>query len=248
MQALVTGGRGGIGRAVVAGLEADGYDVVVADVTPAPPASTHVRHVQVDLSAEAGVREAVAAAASTGGIDALVGCVGISPKRDGRAAALHELSTEEWETVFRVNVTSVFLTLREAWPVLTDGVGSVVNLVSVVAKLGAAGPPETSFGLLHPAGAHYCASKAALASLTASASRALAPRGIRCNGVAPGVIGSGMKGSTDPAVQERMVRQLPLGRAGEPEEVADVVRFLVSPAARYVTGEIIDVDGGWVPD
>jgi len=104
------------------------------------------------------------------------------------------------------------------------------------------------FDRAHPAGAHYCASKAALANLTASAARSLAVRGIRCNGVAPGYINSGMRNETDPGIQDTMITQLPLGRPGTSAEVAAVVGFLVSPAASYVTGEIIDVDGGWSPD
>lgn len=254
MRALVTGGRGGIGRSIVARLVARGYEVVSADVSPVPPTdggavTDGVEHLELDLATEDGVRSAVQAAAGRQGLHVLVNCLGISPKHEGRAPQIPDISLTEWDEVFRVNVGSVFLTLREAWPLLVrhDG-ASVVNVVSVVAKLGAAGPPGTEFGLLHPAGAHYCASKAALANLTASAARALAVHGVRCNGVAPGYIGSGMRGATDPAVQEGIVRQLPLGRPGTSDEVADVVDFLVSPAARYLTGEIIDVDGGWNPD
>jgi 3-oxoacyl-[acyl-carrier protein] reductase len=249
MRALVTGGRGGIGRSIVRSLVQRGYDVCVADVSPVDEGRPGVRHLQADLATEEGVREAVTTAAAGGPLHVVVNSLGISPKRDGRAPALNDTSLEEWDQVFRVNVTSVFLTLREAWDLLPEHDGaSVVNVVSVVAKLGAAGPPGTSFGLLHPAGAHYCASKAALANLTASAARALAPRGIRCNGVAPGYINSGMRNATDPSVEEGVVRQLPLGRPGTSDEVADVVDFLVSPSARYLTGEIIDVDGGWLPD
>lgn len=252
MRALVTGGRGGIGRSIVARLVARGYDVVSADVSPADaggPADDRVQHLQVDLATEAGVREAVQTAGGDSGLHVLVNSLGISPKHEGRAPQIPDIALADWDEVFRVNVGSVFLTLREAWPlfVRSDG-ASVVNIVSVVAKLGAAGPAGTEFGLLHPAGAHYCASKAALANLTASAARALAVHGVRCNGVAPGYINSGMRNATDPAVQEGIVRQLPLGRPGTSDEVADVVDFLVSPAARYLTGEIIDVDGGWNPD
>ena len=254
MRALVTGGRGGIGRSIVSRLVDRGYHVVSADVAPLPPGAAAlgddgVHHLDVDLSTEEGVRTAVHAAAGDDGLHVLVNCLGISPKHQGRAPQIPDISLAEWDEVFRVNVGSCFLTLREAWPLLVrhDG-ASVVNVVSVVAKLGAAGPPGTEFGLLHPAGAHYCASKAALANLTASAARALAVHGVRCNGVAPGYIGSGMRSATDPAVHEGIVRQLPLGRPGTSDEVADVVDFLVSPAARYLTGEIVDVDGGWSPD
>ena len=253
MRALVTGGRGGIGSAVVARLLARGYDVVAADVAPVDAARQQRRpvaeHVQLDVAAEDGAREAVRVAAGDAGLHVLVNCHGISPKRDGRAPQLPEISIDEWDRVFSVNVRSCFLTIREAWPVLVrHDNASVVNIVSAVAKLAASGPPGTEFGLAHPAGAHYCASKAALANLTASSARALGVHGIRCNGVAPGYIGSGMRGSTDPEVEARLVRQLPLGRPGTSGEVAAVVEFLVSSQASYLTGEIVDVDGGWNPD
>lgn len=251
MRALVTGGRGGIGRAIVRRLVEADYDVIVADVTPATAdeqTSPSVAHAVLDLTDEAAVRTLVREAAPDG-LHALVNCAGISPKRAGIPAELPEIDVEEWDRVFAVNVRSCFLTIREAWPLLVDNENaSIVNIVSSVAKLGAAGPPGTSYGPRHPAGAHYCASKAALANLTLSVSRALAPRGIRCNGVAPGYINSGMRNATAPEIEQAVVSQLPLGRAGTSEEVAGVVAFLISPTASYLTGEIIDVDGGWSPD
>lgn len=251
MRALVTGGRGGIGRAIVADLLERGYDVVAADVTPLDETldrSAAVTHVVADLTDETAVRAMVRDAAGTG-LHVLVNCAGVSPKRDGGAPQIPDIDVDEWDRVFAVNVRSCFLTMREAWPLFVEhDSASVVNVVSVVAKLAAAGPPGTSFGLAHPAGAHYCASKAALANLTASAARGLAVRGVRCNGVAPGYINSGMRNETAADIQGRMLEQLPLGRAGTSAEVAAVVGFLVSPAASYVTGEIIDVDGGWSPD
>lgn len=251
MRALVTGGRGGIGSAIVTRLAARGYEVVAADIAPVGASGEpEIEHVQIDVAEEDGARGAVRAAAGRSGLHVLVNCHGISPKHDGLAPQLPDVTTAEWDRVFAVNVRSCFLTIREAWPVLVRHNGAaVVNIVSAVAKLAASGPPGTEFGLTHAAGVHYCASKAALANLTASAARALAVHGIRCNGVAPGYIGSGgMGGTTDSAVEARLVRQLPLGRPGTGDEVAGVVEFLVSPQASYLTGEIIDVDGGWNPD
>ncbi|PJJ58040.1 3-oxoacyl-[acyl-carrier protein] reductase [Mumia flava] len=250
MRALVTGGRGGIGRAVVERLSGRGYHVVVADAAALPTsADPSTSHLQVDLTEADEVRDAVVTAAGDEGLHCLVNCAGISPKRNGAAPQIPEIDTDEWDRVFAVNVRACFLTLRESWPLLVEHDGaSVVNVVSAVARLAAAGPPGTQFGLVHPAGAHYTASKAALANLTWSAARALGPRGVRCNGVAPGYINSGMRNATDPEVEQAIVRQLPLGRPGTSDEVAAVIDFLVSPEAAYLTGEIIDVDGGWNPD
>lgn len=251
MQAIVTGGRGGIGRAVVDRLVSKGYGVVVADVAPIPAgesSSDVVTHVVTDLTDEAAIRDMVRSS-STDGLHVLVNCAGISPKRHGAAPQLPDIDVEEWDRVFSVNARACFLTIREAWPHLVDhDNASIVNIVSAVAKAAASGPPGTSYGLNHPAGAHYCASKAALGNLTLSVARALAARGIRCNGVAPGYINSGMGNATDRSVEQAIVRQLPLGRPGTSAEVANVVEFLVSPAASYLTGEIVDVDGGWHPD
>jgi NAD(P)-dependent dehydrogenase (short-subunit alcohol dehydrogenase family) len=251
VRALVTGGAGHIGAAVAARLAAGGYAVTIADLAEPEPelAGLVDRHLAVDVASEPGARGAVRAAAGTGGLDVLVNCIGVSPKQNGRKRPLGEITLTEWLRVFAVNLTACFLTMREAMPLLRRHANaSIVNIVSAVAKLGAAGPDGASYGPAHPAGAHYCASKAALANLTVSGARELAEHGVRCNGVAPGYIGSGMGGSTDATVERRLVGQVPLGRSGTAGEVAAVVGFLVSPEASYLTGEIIDVDGGWVPD
>ncbi len=217
MRALVTGGRGGIGGAIVDDLVGRGYDVVAVDVAPLEEtfdSSAAVTHVVADLTDEAAVRTMVGDAAGAG-LHVLVNCAGVSPKRGGHAPHITDIDVDEWDRVFAVNVRSAFLTLREAWPALVDNDNaSIVNVVSVVAKLAAAGPPGTSFGLTHPAGAHYCASKAALANLTASAARSLAVRGIRCNGVAPGYINSGMRNATDPRIRGHHDHAAPAGSSG----------------------------------
>lgn len=251
MRALVTGGAGHIGAAITARLAVDGYEVTVADLAEPKPGQTGVvdSHLAVDVSTEQGARKAVCAAAGAEGLDVLVNCLGVSPKKNGRKRPLEEITLEEWQRVFTVNVTACFLTMREASRLLRRHANAcIVNVVSSVAKLGTAGPEGSTYGPGHPAAAHYCASKAALANLTVSGARELADHGIRCNGVAPGYIGSGMGGSTDATVERRLIGQIPLGRSGTGDEVAAVVGFLVSPDASYLTGEIIDVDGGWVPD
>ncbi|HEX6195175.1 MAG TPA: SDR family oxidoreductase [Jiangellaceae bacterium] len=250
MRALVAGGSGNIGGAIVRVLAERGFAVTVADQAPvpAPTSESTADSVVADLSTESGVTEAVKVAAGDAGLDALVCAIGISPKKNGRKRPITDIDVAEWERVFAVNLTSAFLLLRAATPVLVPHANSsVVNIVSSVARLGAAGPDGSTFGPRHPAGAHYCASKAALASLTVSASRELAPLGIRCNGVAPGFIGAGMGGATEPGLRHQIVADLPLGRPGSEDEVAQVVGFLVSENASYITGEIVDVDGGWNP-
>jgi 3-oxoacyl-[acyl-carrier protein] reductase len=251
MRALVTGGSGQIGAAITARLAGGGYAVTIADLAePAPEVAAMAdRYLTVDVTSEQGAREAVQVAASTDRLDVLVNCLGVSPKKDGRKRPFEEITLDEWQRVFAVNVTACFLTMRESMPLLRRHANaSIVNVVSSVAKLGTAGPEGATYGPAHPAAAHYCASKAALANITVSGARELAASGIRCNGVAPGYVGSGMGGTTDETVERRLVGQLPLGRAGTADEVAAVVGFLVSPDASYLTGEIIDVDGGWVPD
>ena len=247
--ALVTGGAGNIGRAVVDRLVTSGFTVTVADQVPFGEDPPGVRSLILDVSTARDATSAVEQAAGGDGLHALINCLGISPKKDGRKIPFAEITLEDWNRVFAVNVTSCFLTMQAAMPHLArDGSASIVNFISSVAKLGAGGPEGASFGPFHPAAAHYCASKAALANLTISVAREVAGWGIRCNGVAPGYIGAGMGDSTAPEFDVEVLRQLPLGRRGRAEEVASVVGFLVSADASYLTGEIIDVDGGWDPD
>ncbi len=252
-RALVTGGAGGIGRAIVQQLCRQGYEVTVADIAgssgeQASLAAGATRYVDGDLTDLAVVDQAIEIARGGDQLHALVNSVGISPKRDGRRPGLVEITKEEWELVFAVNVTAPFLAMQRAAPVLEDNASSIVNIVSIMAKLGSSGPVGVSYGPFSPSGAHYSASKAALRNLTASVARELAPRGIRCNGVAPGHVHAGMAAQTAGDLDKEVLSQVPLGRAATAEEVAGIVGFLLSDAALYITGETIDVDGGWCPD
>jgi NAD(P)-dependent dehydrogenase (short-subunit alcohol dehydrogenase family) len=249
--ALVVGGAGGIGRAIVTHLVARGYDVTVADLPgeaseEIASAAGAVRFVGVDVSTEAGARDAVQAAAAGGRLHALVNSQGISPKKDGRKRPFYEIELAEWDRVLAVNLTGPFLLAKAAYDVLArDHQASIVNIVSITGKVAASGPENTPYPPFTPAGAHYAASKAALANLTASLARELAPEGIRCNGISPGLVGTAMGGSIDDATKRKMVSQIPLGEPATPDDIAAVVDFLLSKPARYITGETTDVDGGW---
>jgi NAD(P)-dependent dehydrogenase (short-subunit alcohol dehydrogenase family) len=250
-RALVAGGSGGIGRAIVQKLSASGYEVTVADLEGETARRIALnagatRFVGVDLTSEVDTQLAVNTASGGDVLHALVNAQGISPKKDGRRRPFFGIDREEWDRVLAVNLTGPFLLAKAAYPLLArDGTASLVNIISITAKVAASGPEGPPF---IPAGAHYTASKAALANLTASLAREFAPLQIRCNGISPGIVGSAMSGSIDHETTRRILGQVPLGRNARPEEIAAVVGFLLSEEAGYITGEIIDVDGGWSMD
>ncbi|MFF7725176.1 3-oxoacyl-ACP reductase FabG [Streptomyces sp. NPDC008001] len=237
--ALVTGGSRGIGRAVVTRLAEDGYDVAfcyrsrsddaeaAAEAARAAGARVHAR--QVDVAEAAAAREFVTAAArELGPPDAVVTCAGIT--RD-RPLAL--MADEEWREVIDTNLSGTYHVCRAAvFPLMKRRKGAIVTLSSVAGVHGSA------------AQANYAASKAGIIGFTRSLAREGGKYGIRANVVAPGLITTDMTADLPAEVTKRHLEAIPLGRAGTPEEVADLVAYLVSDRAAYLTGQVVEINGG----
>ncbi len=237
--ALVTGASRGIGAAIARRLAADGYVVIVnyngsaqraEDVVTQIHASGHEAvAMQCDVSDFEACGELIRQIVERyGRLDVLVNNAGIT--RDG---LLMRMSEADFDAVINTNLKGTFHTIRHAGrQFLKQRSGRIINIASVAGLLGNAGQ------------ANYAASKAGVIGLTKSVARELAGRQITVNAIAPGFIGTEMiDGMTDSA-KAAMTGHIPFGRIGEPEEVAEVAAFLASDAARYVTGQIIAVDGG----
>jgi meso-butanediol dehydrogenase/(S,S)-butanediol dehydrogenase/diacetyl reductase len=234
-RAIVTGGGSGIGRATCRRMAAEGAQVAVLDLDAeaAGAVAGEIGGVAfgVDVGDPDALRQVVAeAVASLGGLRMLYNNAGTSAF--GR---LHEFDPVEWDRVMRVNLTGVYAGFRAAIPhLLANGGGSIVSTASISGTRPAAGEGP------------YAASKAAVAALTASAALEYGPT-IRVNAVSPGMIRTTMTKpllEVFPEQEERFDRTTTVGRVGEPEDIADVVVFLCSDMARFVTGQNIVVDGG----
>jgi NAD(P)-dependent dehydrogenase (short-subunit alcohol dehydrogenase family) len=253
--AIVTGGAGGIGSAISRRLAESGLGVVVADIdaeaaertASALPQDGAIEHrwFAGDLTESTVNRELASYAAAAAPIGVIVNAVGISPKRNGHKIPFHDLTDAEWNRVMSVNVSGPFFLIREAYQYMpTDGSASIVNLLSITARLGTGGAEGADFPPHLPSTVAYGASKAALQNLTASLSRELAELRIRVNGVAPGFVQTPMMSEVPP--EGRLLDQVPMKRFAAPEEIADAVGFLVSSKASYINGTSIDVNGGWL--
>lgn len=228
--ALVTGAGQGIGRAIARRLTEDGYSVIVVDLdaetAKATAAEVGGRAAACDISDPDAVHEL---AATVDELDVLVNNAGIFP-----AASLADVDIAQFRRVMDVNVVGPLLLTQQLLPQLTASGGSVVNIASMAAKV-----PTPGTGAYSP-------SKAAVVSLTKLCAVEFAQSGVRFNAVAPGGVATeGAAAATaDPAREERFNALVPLGRRAAPEDIADVVSFFASKDARYVTGQVLYVDGG----
>lgn len=237
--ALVTGASRGIGRACAIGLARDGYDVAIVYAGNSDAAAETqmacqevggtARTYRCDVSnsedVDAMVRDVLA---DFGSVWALVNNAGIT--RDG---LIMRMKDEAFERVIDVNLKGAFNTIRALTKqFMRQRGGRVVNIGSVVGLMGNAGQ------------ANYAASKAGVIGLTKAVARELASRGVTVNAVAPGFVNTDMTDKMPQGARDHAEDRIPLGRLAKPEEIANVVRFLASDAAAYVTGEVVRVDGG----
>ena len=228
--ALVTGGSRGIGRAIALELGRAGAEVVVGYRTgreEAEAVATEIggRAVEADVSDAESAKALVEAA---GDLDVLVNNAGLT--RDG---LLVRMSDEDWRTVIDTNLSSVFYTCRAAArPMMRKRAGSIVNVSSIVGVHGNWGQTN------------YAASKAGIIGFTKSLARELGSRNVRANVVAPGYVKTQLTDVLPEEATAAMLTNTPLGRLGDPEDVAGAVRFLCSDAAAFVTGDVLLVDGG----
>jgi 3-oxoacyl-[acyl-carrier protein] reductase len=237
--ALVTGGSRGIGRAIARRLAADGAFVVVNYVANDAAAEETVRLIEEAGGAaevarfDVGDGDAVRAAVRNivdrrGRIDILVNNAGWAVD-----ALLLRLKEEDWERVLRTNLSGIFHCTKAALRTMVRArQGRVINLTSVVAEMGNAGQVA------------YAAAKAGVLGFTKSLAREVAARGITVNAVAPGFVDTDMTGGLTDAQRTFYTTVIPAGRIARPDEIADAVAFLASPAAGYITGQVLHVNGG----
>jgi 3-oxoacyl-[acyl-carrier protein] reductase len=241
--ALVTGAARGIGEAIALTLAREGADVVVTDVDlegaqrvaqEIEGLGRKAKAVQADVSQREAVQRLVSEAVSLfGKVDILVNNAGII-----RRGTFLEHEPQDWEKVLSVNLGGTFNCAKEVVPLMIkQGGGKIINISSVVGKMGdIASAPS------------YGTSKGAINTFTKSLARELAPYGINVNAVAPHAIETDMSREWSEEKRRQIVEAIPLKRLGKPEEVAEVVAFLASDGAGFITGQILDVNGGYLMD
>ena len=244
--ALITGASSGIGRATAEAMGRQGARVGVnycKNQVGAEQAAETIRKagsealvLRANVTRNADVITMVEAVRKEWGrIDILVNNAGDLLGRH----TLANMTEEYWDLIMALNLKSAFLCVKAVWEeMVARKSGCIVNVSSIAGRNGGG-----------PGAAAYAAAKAGLLTYTKSLAKELAPHGVRVNGIAPGVIATPFHERYSPAeVMQRLVALIPLGRAGTSEEIADVIVFLASPAARYITGETIEVNGGMLMD
>jgi 3-oxoacyl-[acyl-carrier protein] reductase len=236
--AIVTGGGQGIGKAIVTRLAQSGANVVVADVNLEQ--ATHTAQeiqalgvdaiaLKVDVSDRASVESAIKQVFDRfERVDILVNNAGIT-----RDNLILRMKPEDWDLVLAINLKGAFNCTQALLPkLLKQRSGRIVNIASVMGLVG------------NPGQANYSASKAGLIGFTRSAAKEVASRGITINAIAPGFIETAMTQKLPDAARAEMLKHVPLGIVGTPEDVANGVVFLASDMARYITGQVLVIDGG----
>ncbi|MFQ6608137.1 MAG: 3-oxoacyl-[acyl-carrier-protein] reductase [Fidelibacterota bacterium] len=236
--AFITGASKGIGRAIAEIFAAKGITVICASRTVAD-LETLVKNIEenggkaslirLDVSNTKDFQEAVKEVADNfGSIDILINNAGIT-----RDKLILRMSVEDWDTVQAVNLKGCFNGIKAVTPFMMRArFGRIINITSVVGITGNAGQ------------SNYAASKAGIIGLTKSAAKELASRNICVNAIAPGYIETEMTAKLTESVREKLLKQIPIGKIGQPEDVAQVALFLASDKAGYITGEVISVNGG----
>jgi 3-oxoacyl-[acyl-carrier protein] reductase len=236
--ALITGASRGIGKACALALSAAGQRVIlaarsvqnleeVADSIRANGAEAFI--VGMDVASRDSVSQAISKASKEfGRIDILVNNAGVT--KDGLAV---RMKPSDWEMVLQTNLSGAFYAIQQVLPaMMRERWGRIVNISSVVGETG------------NPGQANYVASKAGLIGLTKALAREIGSRNITVNAVSPGFIETDMTHGLTGEMKQKMVEQTPLGRMGSAEEVAGAVKFLVSDDASFITGHVLDVNGG----
>ncbi|MEI6514917.1 MAG: 3-oxoacyl-[acyl-carrier-protein] reductase [bacterium] len=238
--ALVTGAARGIGQAIAKKLAAEGCDVALCDLKAEWLAETvglieaagrKVKCFEADVSNAAAVETVVDGVMKEfGRVDILVNNAGIT-----KDTLMIRMSEQDWDAVISVNLKGTFLfTKAVARPMMKQRTGTIVNVASIIGLIGNAGQ------------CNYAASKAGVIALTKSAARELASRNVRVNAVAPGFIQTKMTEALPEEVRKKMMDAIPMGRFGQPEDVANVVLFLAGETSSYMTGQVLTVCGGMV--
>jgi len=237
--AIVTGGGRGIGRAIALKLAELGANVVVNDVGEAEPAESVTKEIKAtgrqslailaDVSSSEDVGRLVETTVSTyGRIDILVNNAGIT-----RDHLLLRMTDEDWDKVLKVNLNSVFLCTRAVLKYMVkQRWGRIISITSIVGVVG------------NPGQANYAATKAGIIGFTRTVAKEVASRGITANAIAPGFIETGMTQRLEEGWKQELRRRIPVGYIGSPRDVAEAVAFLASEEARYITGQVLGVDGG----